>query len=121
MTAEPNYRSIKLSAFPELPSDEKLSNNTYRAYDLVKGSYSLAVRLLNQDDASALQLRMLAHRLKDDTWPLLAALSDDLDNEEWTEAAALRLGGAIVQLRLAGDQKQGSECASYAVSLPSDG
>lgn len=110
MEDEPEYRSIELTSFPDLPETDTWSNNVIRAYDLIQKSYGLAVRLLRQDDCSALQLRMLSYRLREDTYPLMATLSEEIGDEEWTEQSVLLLGAAIVQLRLAGEQKRGSEC-----------
>lgn len=113
-TMQPLYDYISVSLDPFLPLPGNVSalwpHSVIQAYNITCTSYNLAIKLLDQDDCSSLQLSMLAHRLKEDIFPIFAALSGEVDDEEWGKGCALLLGAAIVRLLAAAENLKDSEC-----------
>lgn len=109
-----NYLAIPLDPFDPLPGIERLyPHSVSQAYSLVRSAYNLAIKLLDQEDCSALQLSMLAYRIKDSVLPMYADLAAEIGDGEWGQSCALKLGAATMRLLAAAEDLRESEYVSY--------
>jgi hypothetical protein len=77
--------------FPQLPPAERRVNwsqNVIRSFETLQQEHERACALLRLDEADPVRMRIQASTITERMVPLLKALENELDGEEWVVDAA---------------------------------
>ena len=97
--------------FPDLPGAENYNGQIIEAHNRIAVSYNAASALLRQENNDYLRLRIHADRLSVRFIPMLKALENELQNDEWMIEAATALFALTDELRAA-LRRIASQCVS---------
>jgi hypothetical protein len=110
-------------SFPDLPPPPNYNGwgrNICRAYDILEGTYTTALRLLQQD-TDRFRLELHADTICTETIPLLQALEsdDDISGQlpgQWLDEVASLFGQVVKELRTAQEYSQ-EQCVIFCFSI----
>ncbi|KAI0054650.1 hypothetical protein BV25DRAFT_469090 [Artomyces pyxidatus] len=109
----PRHHLASSMSFPALPigphPDQIWSHNVQRAHRILVEATNHASRILRQDDADPLQLRVICRSLEERMVPILDALASEIGSSEWAELCARCLGQIMGELDRAAETICNSE------------